>query len=130
MTGWRSLAQLTIDTYQELPEISREKCVIFADEYGYAGAIMFYGKKHGLPEPICLDDTFVFWAPDHIDPEVVIFLGEDIGEAENLFEEVHINGRVSNPYFREDGVKVYLCRFPKDTLRGFYAHTVATLKGR
>ncbi|WP_462281938.1 glycosyltransferase family 39 protein [Salinivirga cyanobacteriivorans] len=130
MTGWSSLAQLTIDTYKELPEISREKCVIFADEYGYAGAIMFYGEKHGLPEPICLDDTFLFWAPDHIDPEVVIYVGEEIGEAENLFEEVRIKGRVSNPYFREDGVKVYLCMQPQVSLRSFYAHTVATLKGR
>ncbi len=128
MTGWKELAELVIDTYQGLPEESKKNCSIYAEEYCTAGAILFYGKESGLPEPICFNDNFLLWAPDSINPDVFIYVNDEPGDMEWLFENTALAGQINNKYYREDGVQVYLCTQPKDTFPLFYAKKVAEIK--
>ena len=130
MIAWKELADLVTDTYLDLPEESKKECLIFADEYCTAGAILFYGKNHGLPEPICFNDNFLLWAPDSINPDVLIYVNNHIGDVEWVFENNRLAGQINNKYYREDGVKVYICTQPNDTLPLFYAQKVAGLKNK
>ena len=130
MTGWSELSKMVIDAYRELPEESKKNCSIYAEEYCTAGAIAFYGKKYGLPEPISFKDNFLLWAPDSIHPEVLIYVNNEIGDIKRLFDDPELVGQISNKFFREDGVRVYVCTQPIDSFPVFYARKVAGLKSR
>jgi hypothetical protein len=46
MTGWKELTSYVAKAYQQLSPADRSICTIYAERnYGYAGAIHFYGKK-------------------------------------------------------------------------------------
>jgi len=130
MTGWKELAELVIDTYQSLPEESKKRCSIYAEEYCTAGAILFYGEEYGLPEPICFNDNFLLWAPDSINTDVFIYVNHEPGDLELLFGNNVLAGQVNNKYFRENGVQVYISTQPKATFQLFYANKVAELKNK
>lgn len=130
MIGWKELADIVIDTYKYLPENSKKQCLIYAEEYCTAGAILFYGKEIGLPEPICFNDNFLLWAPDSIKSDVLIYVNDEKKDIEWAFENIELKGQVNNKYFRENGVKVYLFTHANDTFPSFYANKVAALKKR
>ncbi len=105
-------------------------CVIYAENYAIAGAILFYGKEHGLPETICFNDNFTLWAPDRIDPDVLIYVNWNTGGLESFFNEIKLADQINNEYFRDNGLKVYLCTDPQDDFPGFYTGKVAALKSK
>lgn len=129
MIGWQELASVAIETYNQLSEAEQARTAIYAENYGQAGAVKFYGKKHGLPEPVSFNASFLFWAPDSIDIETLIYInyrpGEDIYY---YFAEVEPVGRMTNPYARESGLPVFLCRYPRNDFAGFYREKVKMLK--
>ncbi len=128
MTGWKELGSIVIKQYNSLPDSERKSCSIYADNYGQAGAINFYGKKYGLPQPICFNDNFLLWAPDSIKNGPLIYVNHEVGDIDFLFKSYKKVGEVDNKYFRENGLKVYYCTQPTDTFRVFYAQKVHALK--
>lgn len=131
MTGWRELAEIVVRAYQGLSETEKPGCVIYADNYGQAGAIKYYGKKHGLPEPVCFNETFALWAPDSAKLGTLIYVNDELGEdIQHFFDEVTLVGQVNDVYFRENGVQVYRCRNPRDGFLDFYRAKVGALKQR
>jgi hypothetical protein len=130
MTGWKELSSIVIQQYNSLSPGERDSCLIYADNYGQAGAISFYGKKHGLPAPICFNDNFIFWAPDSIDNAPLIYVNDEVGDIDFLFNSYEKIGQVDNKYFRENGLQVYYCTHPRDTFKIFYANKAAALKNK
>lgn len=121
MTGWEELASLVNRAYQQIPQSERQNCTIYAERnYGYAGAVHFYGRQHALPAAITFLDSYVLWAPDSIAKGPLIYIHYEIGGLEHLFEKCIVVGAVENPYFRENGVKVFLCRNPNENLQAVY----------
>lgn len=51
--GWENMARVTAAAYYCLPPADRAKAVIFANNYGDAAAIDYYGPSLGLPKAIC-----------------------------------------------------------------------------
>lgn len=130
MTGWKELSSIVIQHYNSLSQSKRDSCLIYAENYGQAGAINFYGKKYGLPSPICFNDNFIFWAPDSIDNAPLIYINDEPGDIDFLYDSYKMVGQVNNIYFRENGLQVYYCTQPRDTFRIFYANKVASLKNK
>ena len=128
MTGWKELVRIVDETYRSVDGTERARCRIYTENYGQAGAVMFYGRTRGLPEPICFNDNFLLWAPDTIGSGPLIYVGHDIGDVERLFGSCIETGQVRDPYFREDGLRVFLCTEPSDSLGRVYAQTVSRLK--
>ncbi|WP_273567449.1 glycosyltransferase family 39 protein [Maribacter halichondriae] len=118
--GWEELAQITAKAYEQIPD--KEKAAIYCENYGQAGAISVIGKKHGLPEPLCFHESFVYWVPEKFNPDIEYFiyindeLGEDVNE---LFQDVKVVGSISNEHAREFGTTVYLCSRPKSSFNAF-----------
>ncbi|MGH7602271.1 MAG: glycosyltransferase family 39 protein, partial [bacterium] len=131
MTGWRELAERVIAAYQSLPTADQAACVIYAENYGQAGAIRYYGKSHGLPEPVCFNETFVLWAPDSVGNSTLIYVNDELGEdIQYYFADVTLAGQVNNKYFRENGLQIYLCRNSRRDFQEFYREKVGRLKSR
>ncbi|MBN8707611.1 MAG: glycosyltransferase family 39 protein [Bacteroidetes bacterium] len=122
MTGWKELASLVAKAYESLPEKEKKNCTLFAEKnYGYAGAIHFYGRKDNLPAAITFNDSYTLWAPDSIPNGSIIYIYYNAGEMTDLFNEVKEIGTVANEYFRERGVKVFLSRNPKTDISEVYS---------
>lgn len=129
MTGWEELAGIVIKTWQSLSPEEQQQCTIFAGNYGMAGAIHYYGKKEGLPEPISFSDSYLLWAPDELSGNIVIYIDDNLGEdIAAAFEDITFAGKLSDPYARESGTEVYLCRGLKAEFRPYYAERVRSEK--
>jgi len=128
MIGWNEMAGLVIEAYRQLPEAEKKECVIYADQYCTAGAILFYGKEFGLPEPVCFKDNFLLWAPDSIAPQVLIYVSKHPERITDKFEKSRSFGEINNKYFRENKTAVYICTGPKTDFMLSYVREVAALK--
>ena len=121
MTGWTELAEYAAKAYNKLSGEEKKNCTIYAERnYGYAGAINFYGKKYNLPPPITFLESYVFWAPDSIPDGPFIYINSSADGLKDLFSEIIEEGCVDNRYFRENGLKVFLCKSPKVNIPELY----------
>ena len=103
----------------------KHRCTIFCQRnYGYAGAIHFYGHSYNLPEPVTFHESYVFWAPDTIAGEPIIYIFYNSDEMQQLFNNIEETGSVNNPWFREKGLKVFVCRNPKTDIQKVYIESI------
>ena len=119
MIGWKELSRLVGETFQKLTPEQQARCVIMANNYGEAGSVNFYGTRYDMPPVISYNDSYIFWAPESIDAEYLIKIG-DSDNLEELFKQVNIVGRISTPYARQEGNPVYFCADPKTDVNLVY----------
>jgi Dolichyl-phosphate-mannose-protein mannosyltransferase len=116
--GWKDMAQETGRIYNALPPEQRAKTAIFANDYGQAGAIDFFGKKYGLPKAISNHQNYWFWGPRDYTGEIVIVLGSDGTGDRKRFASVEVAGKTDHPYSRRDeNFDIFLCRDLNTTLQ-------------
>ena len=131
MTGWKELAGIVAKAYYSLSEEQKKNCTIFGERnYGYAGAVYFYGKEYDLPEAITFHESYVFWAPDTIPNGPIIYIYRDINDLEKYFGNISLVGSVDNRFFREMGLKVFLCREPLSDVSAVYKELARKEKSR
>lgn len=128
--GWEELALLTNKAYQMIPE--REKCIIYCENYGQAGAIAVIGKKYNLPEPKSFNESFLYWSSHSFDPDIeyFIYINDELGEdVADLFQKIELIGQISNIHAREYGTKVYLCSQPRTSFNSFWKQVLERVNG-
>jgi len=135
MTGWTAVAEKVLETYLQLGSQERDDCEIFCYHYGQAGAVMFFGKDKNIPQPVSFNDDFIFWSPDSLTKEQLIWVHSDLNndvDPDSLlpafFNSVELRATIKNTYFRENGTKIYLCRYPTGYAKNFYKSRIADLK--
>jgi hypothetical protein len=112
--GWPEMAETVARVYRALPAEERARTGIFANDFGQAGAIDFYGPKLGLPKAISGHLTYWYWGPREYTGESLIVLGERRAELEREFESVEAMAEVGHPYaMRQEHFTVFLCRRPR-----------------
>lgn len=115
--GWDEMAQEAGRIYNSLPPEQRMKTAIFANGYGQAGAIDFFGKKYGLPKAICNHQNYWLWGPRDYTGESVLVLGSDGTGDRKRFATVEAVGKTDHPYSRRDEhFELFLCRDLNTTL--------------
>jgi hypothetical protein len=109
--GWENMARQTAIAYLRLPPDVRGRTAIFANDYGQAAAIDFFGPALGLPSAISNDVTYWLWGPLGYTGESVIVLGSD-GEGDRAhFGHVETAGRVQDGRSRPvEWFNIYMCR--------------------
>lgn len=109
--GWEEMVRKIAAIYQSLPPEERARTAIFANSWGEAAAIDFFGPKYGLPPAVSNHNSYWFWGPRNYDGSTVIVLGSDgTGDREH-FQTVIAAGQTDNPYSREDEqYTIWLCR--------------------
>lgn len=130
MLGWDEIAALTFEAYLQVPD--QNSLMIFAENYGEAGAIMVLGKQFGLPEPACLSESFYYWFPRNPNREItsMIYINEDdMGDdVKEVFADIRVIGQVTNPLAREYGARVSLCTHPRRSFNQFLQERIPMVK--
>jgi hypothetical protein len=108
------MAETVANVYHALSPDDQRRCAIFANDYGEAGAIDFYGPRLGLPKAISGHLTYWYWGPRGYTGECMIVLGDTRAGAERWFSEVEPVAEVGNPYaMAQEHFTVFLCRKPR-----------------
>jgi len=129
MLGWDELAGVVISACDSIQQ--KERILIYADNYGQAGAIDHFGRNHGLPPVICFTDSYLLWAPDSLSgrEDMFFYVNEELGtDMVELFSRIDSIGSITNPFAREYGTSVYLLREPRHNFAAFYAERVRAVK--
>ncbi len=115
MFGWEEQVKLVDSVYQSLSPDEKKNCVLWAENYGEAGALKILGKKYDLPNPICRHGSFWTWGFANKNADVWISLGNETPSVEYVFEEVELIKMITHKYAigEENGIPLYVCRNPK-----------------
>lgn len=122
MFGWPEQVALVDSLYRSLTPVERERCVIWAENYGEAAAVKILGKAYGLPNPVCKHGSFWLWGPGEKDGEIAISLGNEEEDVQFFFEDARLVKMIQHPYAigEEHNIPVYLCRKPRITLKEYW----------
>lgn len=93
MHGWRQLAEAVARVHRALPVGDRTRACVFAQNYGEAGAIDFFGPSLGLPRAISGHNSYWLWGPGACDGRVIIVIGGTRDDLTPLFAGVEEGGR-------------------------------------
>ena len=129
MIGWEEFATLTDSAYRMIED--KRATLIYAENYGQAGAITIIGKKYGLPEAVSFHESFRYWFPREFPVEIksLIYINHTLGkDVEELFAATRLIGRISDPNAREYGSAVYLCEDPVNSFNEFWRDRTADLR--
>jgi 4-amino-4-deoxy-L-arabinose transferase-like glycosyltransferase len=119
MFGWEEMTAAVARVYNSLPPEERGRCAVFARNYGQAGAIDFFGARHGLPKAIGKHQNYFLWGPRDYTGECVITVGERETDVRKAFDQIELAATVTHPYVlpHENNLPVYVCRRPKKPLK-------------
>jgi hypothetical protein len=122
MFGWEEIAQRVAAYYHTLSPEEQRKTAIFANNYGDAGAIDFFGPKYGLPKTIGGHQNYWIWGPRDYTGESMIVLGEgDEGNMQTKCASYLIIGNTKDPLSRPDEwLPIYHCRRFKWNLQAIW----------
>jgi hypothetical protein len=117
MIGWQDLTAEVARVYQSIPKEQKPRTVIYAGNYGEAGALDLYGKKYGLPRVISGSNSLWYRGYGDTDPVTVIVVGVNYSEAGMVFHSCKTAGKVTNSYGVKNEESMYhtailVCRDP------------------
>ena len=116
--GWQEMVEQVARVYNSLPPEERARTAIFANGWGEAAAVDFFGPKYGLPRAISKHNNYWIWGPGNYDASTMIVLRSNGRGDREHFESVEAAGRVEHPYSRRDEwFTIWLCRGPKFNLQ-------------
>ena len=121
MLGWEEMASLAAKAYGMIED--KSSAFIYCENYGQAGAVTVIGKKYGLPQAVCFNESFLYWLPMKFEPDIksFVYINDEPGDdVRAVFREITEVGAVSNPDAREYGTKVFLCRDPVESFNGLW----------
>lgn len=113
--GWDELAKHVATVYASLPPPVRARTGIFADTYGDAGALAFYGPRYGLPQVISAQNTYYLWGTNGYDGQTLIVVGASQADVvRSVYRNVKLVATYGNPYkwVVEGPTPIYLCTDP------------------
>ena len=111
--GWEEMAATVAQAWSKIPEAERRDCGIFAQDYGQAGAIDFFGRRYGLPLALSGHQTYFLWGPRGYSGQCLIVLDDRKEVLDQLFEHVEYVGTSDNPYALERNIPVFICKGAK-----------------
>ena len=114
MLGWEEMARKAAAAYNTLDEDEKKGTLIFCNNYGLAGALNYYGKKYGLPEPYSDNASFLYWLPDNKPIDNLILITDNEDELHESYIKDFLSARftdsVTSEYARERGDKIMLAK--------------------
>jgi hypothetical protein len=112
--GWEEMVAEVNQAYMKLSPEERAGCGIFAQDYGQAGAIDFFGRRYGLPPALSGHQTYFLWGPRGYSGNCMIVLDDSPEVLERHFERVEYVGKsADNPYALEREIPVFICHGAK-----------------
>lgn len=123
MNGWQEIAALATTAFEKAE--SPSSTLLYAENYGQAGAINLYGRAKGLPHCNSFSDNFRLWIDPDFSPTAMIYINDELGtDVADLFEDIQLIGELRSPYARENGAKVFLCQKGTGDVASFWQERV------
>lgn len=122
-TSWPQIVGQVEQVYDALPAAERASAILYAENYGEAGALEHFGPARGLPRVISNHNSYFHWsARAGVDAPVAIALGADRAALERLFARVERAGETHCELCMtyEDGVPIYVASEPKEPLSALW----------
>ncbi len=123
--GWQEMVAQVARAYHALPAAEQAHCLIFASNYGEAGALDWYGPRYGLPPAASGHNSYWLWGPPPGRGASVITVGEDPDDVAKSYTEVTVVDSTRcewcMPY--ENGRPIILGRGPRAPLGTIWPHT-------
>lgn len=119
MYGWDELARKVAGVYNSLPQKTKKSTIIFADDYGQAGAIDHFGKMYGLPKAVCLSSSFAIWAPEKLNAENMIYINDELDFRHQVSSAKKV-AEIRSVYAREKGMPIYWIEGLKQPIKDVY----------
>ncbi len=114
--GWHEIVSEVVIAWNRVPAAGRADCGIFAQDYGQAGAIDWFGPHYGLPPSLSGHQTWFLWGPRGYSGNCLIVLDDSRERLESLYDHVEFVGNSpDNPYALEKDIPVFLCTGRKST---------------
>jgi hypothetical protein len=113
MFGWENMAATVSESYMKLTPEDRKKVVLFAGNYGEAGAIEYFSDTYPLPPVISPHNSYWYWVTEIKQPvEIVMVLGGSPEDHTAACESVESIGLIQHQYSMpyESNLPIYLCR--------------------
>jgi hypothetical protein len=129
MVGWDELGERVWAFYDSLEDSIREQTVIYGENYGIAGSLLYFRPSPSYPQVYSFNDAFMEWIPDKPWFLHLIYVGNS-DRVPLYFEELQLVGRVEDPYFREKGLPIYFGSGPTPKLREDWEETWQESTGR
>ena len=111
--GWEELTAMTAQAWSRIKPEERQDCGVFAQDYGQAGAIDFFGRRYGLPPALSGHQTYFLWGPRGYSGNCLIVLDDRKEVLEEKFEQVEYVGSSDSPYALERNIPVFICKGAK-----------------
>ncbi len=111
--GWPQLVDVVAAAYRSIPSAQRSHAVIYATNYGEAGAIDRFGASRGLPHAWSGHNGYGLWGPPPQDTQPVVVVWEDDAPTSSFAgctKFAKITAPVSNE--ESDRASVYVCSAP------------------
>jgi hypothetical protein len=128
MLGWKEMTAKTAAAYSTLSNEEKKNTIIFADNYGEAGAINYYRKKYHLPEAYSDNASFLYWLPDSIHLVNVVMITDDKQEMEHPFikdfSSAVLFDSVTNVYAREKGTLIILLKGANEKMQEMFRQKI------
>jgi 4-amino-4-deoxy-L-arabinose transferase-like glycosyltransferase len=110
MLGWEDQVRAVAAAYQSLPAEKQARAVLVASNYGEAGALEFYGPRHGLPQRVLLPGSIVLWRPSPGGPsDVVVTVGIPPEVLERYLGSVRLVRRFDYAWMVDEERNVPIC---------------------
>jgi hypothetical protein len=97
-TGWESMIDDVGAVVASLPADERSKALLYAPDYGTAGALELWGPARGFPPVICSQNSYYHWSEGRTDSDVLIAVGASEARLRTAFADVRRAGTVSCSY--------------------------------
>lgn len=113
MIGWEEIAHRVGVLWQAIPD--KSTAAIYADSYGLAGAIEYFGRQYDVPAVMSFSASYRYWLPSSIsnDFNTLIYVNRELGDdMPGFFESITKIWELDMPLSRQHGDKIYLCKDP------------------
>jgi hypothetical protein len=120
--GWKEMVAEVATVYRSLSPQEQSEALIYAQNYGEAGAIDFFGGEYGLPKAISGHNNYWLWGPGDRSGNVVIIIGGSQEDHRKVFRSVEVAAIHRNPYAMtyETDLPIFVCRGPSAPLRDLW----------
>lgn len=124
-SGWKEIAEEIAAVADTLSPEERSKAAIYGSNYGFAGAIEYYGAGRGLPPVISDHNTYWLWSRPYLDAEVIVTVGAEREDLEPLFGSIEEAGRTRCAWCLDEsnGAPIFVVRRPRVPLASFWERT-------
>lgn len=116
--GWQEMVAKVARVYHALPPEDQRRVVLYAHNYGEAGALDWYGPRYGLPRAYSGHNSYWWWGPPPPDRgAVALTVGEDPEDVAKTYAQVSVVDSTDCTWCMpfENHAPITVARQPKNT---------------